>query len=528
MRADRGRPALLVGSDPERGPLRRRDQLRRRLRGRLEVLLHDAHRRDDAVADHGAAEQPLLLARPRHRRRRQLRRLELLVEPDHARGVLPEDLRHARSRRLQPGHPAPAHGRQPVRSGRRRHRLRPGHGRVPDAGSDRDVGSGARRVRLRGRRPPVHRRRLHRGGQRRVVGRHRRHQRLDAARAEPDDEPWPNHGRTLAHDGAQHLVPGHLYCVRVRAYTDKGYDQNHILHDVVGDWAYLDNGMDPNGEDAVSFEFSGYPDDTSCTDVQPDVHLLGRVPAGRRLPAAAGGVDAGPHAVLHVEPDAAGAGLLRAGVARPELHDGRRLRLGARAGLRAAVRRQRHELRGRDDRLLLGRAAVAVPERRQRPGRTRCWRTRPTSTRRRRRRCRSRRRRGNAVNLRPTFAWGLADWARTYTLQVATDPLFSDIVETVETTSSSYTPENSYPADQSLYWRVRSNDWNDIAPDVVAEPASSSWRARRRCRRRRTRGLGARSRRGSGRSSRAPSPTTSSSRPRTAPRRCSRASARPR
>ena len=70
---------------------------------------------------------------------------------------------------------------------------------------------------------------------------------------------------------------------------------------------------------------------------------------------------------------------------------------------------------------------------------------------------------GTAVVLRPTFVWGLAQWARTYTLQVATDPLFSDIVETVETTSSSYTPENSYPADQSLYWRVRANDWNDIA-----------------------------------------------------------------
>ena len=41
-----------MGSDPERRPLRGGDQLRLRLRRRLEVLLHDAHRRDDAVADH--------------------------------------------------------------------------------------------------------------------------------------------------------------------------------------------------------------------------------------------------------------------------------------------------------------------------------------------------------------------------------------------------------------------------------------------------------------------------------------------
>ncbi|MDX6378598.1 MAG: large repetitive protein, partial [Gaiellaceae bacterium] len=85
----------------------------------------------------------------------------------------------------------------------------------------------------------------------------------------PLDEPWPNHGRALSHDGAKHMDAGDAYCVRVRAYSDRGYDQNHILHDVVGDWAYLDTGLDPSGNNAVSFQFLGYPDDTSCTDVQP-------------------------------------------------------------------------------------------------------------------------------------------------------------------------------------------------------------------------------------------------------------------
>ncbi len=95
----------------------------------------------------------------------------------------------------------------------------------------------------------------------------------------PDDEPWPNHGRNLAHDGSRNLVPGHDYCVRVRAFTDQGYDQNHILKNVVGDWTYLDNGNDPNGIDAVAFGFSGYPDDVSCTDNNPTPQTCSAVDA---------------------------------------------------------------------------------------------------------------------------------------------------------------------------------------------------------------------------------------------------------
>src|SRR5207237_510688 len=82
----------------------------------------------------------------------------------------------------------------------------------------------------------------------------------------PHNDPLP---QTLTHDGSRNLVPGHSYCVRVRAFTDMGYDQNHILQDVVGDWSYIDNGNDPLGNDKVAFTFSGYPDDTSCSSGDP-------------------------------------------------------------------------------------------------------------------------------------------------------------------------------------------------------------------------------------------------------------------
>ena len=123
---------------------------------------------------------------------------------------------------------------------------------------------------------------------------------------------------------------------------------------------------------------------------QPDPGLvLDRRHDGRRLHRRADARrDDRPHAGVHVAADDARAGLLRARLARPELHDGGRLRLDARAGLRAAVRHQRHELRGRDHGVLLGRAAGGAAGRRQRPRSTR-----RISTRRRRCRPTSRRRR---------------------------------------------------------------------------------------------------------------------------------------
>ena len=65
---------------------------------------------------------------------------------------------------------------------------------------------------------------------------------------------------------------------------------------------------------------------------------------------------------------------------------------------------------------------------------------------------------------KPTFQWTLAEGARVYDLQVATDTQFSpsDIVEEVTTASTSYTPDTNYPADRDLFWRVQAVDWDGI------------------------------------------------------------------
>jgi large repetitive protein len=57
-----------------------------------------------------------------------------------------------------------------------------------------------------------------------------------------------------------------------------------------------------------------------------------------------------------------------------------------------------------------------------------------------------------------SFQWSPMIGASYYTLQVATDESFSNILEQVNTDSASYTAARSYPAGQTLYYRVRSND----------------------------------------------------------------------
>jgi hypothetical protein len=276
-------------------------------------------------------------------------------------------------------------------------------------------------------------------------------------------EPWPNHGRSLSHDGSRRLIVGNSYCVRVRAYTDKGYDQNHILRDVVGDWTYLDNGGDPSGNNAVSFEFMGYPDDTSCTDVQAPPTCSAAYPqdGDYLLPQSGSSPSQTPYFTWNPTPRAQGYFVL---VSRDPnfttVSDYAWVRGPAyapRFGISSATTyadettgyywvvlpaAYPNGLNALVDPLF---AHASFFDKESAPP----AQVAPTG--------------GSAVNLRPTFTWSLAHWARTYTLQVATDPLFSNLVETVETASSSYTPESSYPADQSLYWRVRSNDWNDIA-----------------------------------------------------------------
>jgi hypothetical protein len=66
---------------------------------------------------------------------------------------------------------------------------------------------------------------------------------------------------------------------------------------------------------------------------------------------------------------------------------------------------------------------------------------------------------GTAVSTWPTFRWTGVQNARNYTLQVSQDPSFGSLLDNVTTDSTSYTSSTTYPADTTLYWRVRGNDW---------------------------------------------------------------------
>jgi hypothetical protein len=70
----------------------------------------------------------------------------------------------------------------------------------------------------------------------------------------------------------------------------------------------------------------------------------------------------------------------------------------------------------------------------------------------------------------PTFKWtalpGSSDWvlgARNYRLQVSTDPNFTTLLDNVVTSSTAYVSTTTYPAQQTLYWRVQANDGDGLA-----------------------------------------------------------------
>ncbi len=276
----------------------------------------------------------------------------------------------------------------------------------------------------------------------------------------PDDEPWPNHGRALGHDGSKNLVAGNRYCVRVRALTDKGYDQNGILHDVTGDWTYIDDGFSP-GADKSAFQFVGHPDDTSCTGSQPPLTCSAEYPVAADYIAPSHGstTDQTPYFTWHPTVRAQGYFVL---VSR----DSNFTTVVDYAWVRGpayAPRLSNNAVSYADETTayywLVLPAAVWTGEnpvinpllaaaRSFEKESAAPQKLTPTH--------------GQVFTNRPTFRWTLAHWARTYTLQVSTDSLFSDVVEEVETASTSYTPESSYPADRDLYWRVRANDWNEI------------------------------------------------------------------
>jgi hypothetical protein len=60
----------------------------------------------------------------------------------------------------------------------------------------------------------------------------------------------------------------------------------------------------------------------------------------------------------------------------------------------------------------------------------------------------------------PTFRWEPAEGALNYTIEVSQNPTFAEPIEDEKTDSTSYTAAKTYPANTSLYWRVRANDAN--------------------------------------------------------------------
>jgi hypothetical protein len=62
---------------------------------------------------------------------------------------------------------------------------------------------------------------------------------------------------------------------------------------------------------------------------------------------------------------------------------------------------------------------------------------------------------GATSNGPTTFRWDLAEGARRYRLEVATDANFSTVIDAKSTDSTSYTSTTTYPANVALYWRVR-------------------------------------------------------------------------
>jgi hypothetical protein len=68
---------------------------------------------------------------------------------------------------------------------------------------------------------------------------------------------------------------------------------------------------------------------------------------------------------------------------------------------------------------------------------------------------------GANVSEQPVFRWTSAEGARNYELQVSQDQSFGTLIDDVKTDSVSFTSSTTYPADTTLYWRVRANNENN-------------------------------------------------------------------
>jgi hypothetical protein len=275
----------------------------------------------------------------------------------------------------------------------------------------------------------------------------------------PADNPL-GASRDIAHENPQ-LALG-KYCVRVRAYTDDGLDETGTKQAVHGDWTYLSDPANPfpnTGASVVSFEFVGYPDDP-C--VGPACHPALPTPSDYHLPLEGTTTTRNPYFTwapiagsksyyVVVSLDANFTSIVDYALTREPAYAPRAsnssmsyadettfyywavLPAATPSGgspvidpLTASARSFQKE---------------SVPPTPIAPVGV----TKPFAG-------------------KPTFQWSLAEGARVYDLQVATDPKFSpaDIVDDITTASTSYTPDTNYPADKDLWWRVQAVDWNDI------------------------------------------------------------------
>jgi|tagenome__1003787_1003787.scaffolds.fasta_scaffold20984557_4 hypothetical protein len=71
---------------------------------------------------------------------------------------------------------------------------------------------------------------------------------------------------------------------------------------------------------------------------------------------------------------------------------------------------------------------------------------------------------GQVVTTQPTFQWSPVEGALRYRLEVSQDPSFGTLVgnAAVITDETAYTSGTTYPADTTLYWRVRAEDARQI------------------------------------------------------------------
>ena len=64
---------------------------------------------------------------------------------------------------------------------------------------------------------------------------------------------------------------------------------------------------------------------------------------------------------------------------------------------------------------------------------------------------------GTVVSGAPTFHWAPVRGAYRYRLEVASDESFANLVDSIVTDATSYSSSATYPADTTLYWRVRAD-----------------------------------------------------------------------